>query len=435
MKKTLRIAALFAATFFVPAQSAFCAEPDDADVAPAGVPAAAPKLDAENVGEFSAALGKLWNAPVETMLSAWNFNFPRWEKTEAANEKSRGAHSLRLSRTKIFGVPAEQLKIEDERGVPAKIEIMFFNKGDSAATQGFGYNSGKTNKEKAEFVKDAWREDAEAVARALAPLGKARPCSIGAGKLRRRAEMRAHGGNAFFLDAEKDEYVRIVIVPENRAAELTSSVGTDRVKGNFSKNAERRENGDVLIGNIPMINQGEKGYCVPATVERVLRYFGVKNPDMHEIAELAGTHVGGGTSMAALVKGLSPVLKRQKLGFSSAKMSFTKIRQCADKGIPMIWCMYSVPAYRERLEENTRERAGETDFSARAKKLAAMKKLDLSYTELREYSHVCLIIGYNAKTKEICVSDSWGRGAEEEWIRFDDALAVSQSAPLYILKN
>ena len=31
-------------------------------------------------------------------------------------------------------------------------------------------------------------------------------------------------------------------------------------------------NGDVIIKNIPMINQGAKGYCSPATWERYLRY-------------------------------------------------------------------------------------------------------------------------------------------------------------------
>lgn len=431
MKPLLRTAAalLFSAAIFVPAADALRAAEN-----PAAVPAitAAEKLDLDDIEKFSGALENFWEMPLETALSTWNFGSARWEKAASPDETKRAVHSAWLFQREIFGVPAAQVKIEEEQGKPARIEIMFFNKGDSASE--FGIRR-KTQEEKEAFVKKNWRDGAEAVADALAPLGKARSCAIGAGKLRRRAEVREHGGNAFFLDAEKLEYVRIVIVPASRAQELTATTAAERVKGNFSVNTERRENGDVLIGNIPMINQGGKGYCVPATVERVLRYFGAENLDMHKIAELAGTGAGGGTTMPHLVRGISPVLKRQKLAFSTAKMSFGKIRQFTDKGIPMLWLMYSVDVYRDRLKETTQKRADEKDFSAWAKKLNAMKKLDLSGANLREHAHVCLIIGYNAKTKEICVSDSWGRGAEEEWIRFEDALAVSQAAPLYVLKN
>lgn len=34
----------------------------------------------------------------------------------------------------------------------------------------------------------------------------------------------------------------------------------------------RRKGGDIYIEGIPMVNQGQKGYCVPATVTRVLPY-------------------------------------------------------------------------------------------------------------------------------------------------------------------
>ena len=49
---------------------------------------------------------------------------------------------------------------------------------------------------------------------------------------------------------------------------------------------------------------------------------------------------------------------------------------------------------------------------------------------------MCLIIGYNLKTKEICVSDSWGDYAAEQWISFEDALYVSQkNVQLYSLEK
>ena len=38
-----------------------------------------------------------------------------------------------------------------------------------------------------------------------------------------------------------------------------------------------------------MVDQGQKGYCVPATVERVLRYYGINDLNMHQLAEAGKT--------------------------------------------------------------------------------------------------------------------------------------------------
>jgi len=40
--------------------------------------------------------------------------------------------------------------------------------------------------------------------------------------------------------------------------------------------------------------------------------------------------------------------------------------------------------------------------------------------------HVRMIIGYNEKTGEVAISDSWGRGSEERWMTMEEASAVSQ---------
>ena len=52
-------------------------------------------------------------------------------------------------------------------------------------------------------------------------------------------------------------------------------------------------NGDVLLETVPMVDQGQKGYCVVATAERVMRYYGVQ-VDEHELAELANSSATAG---------------------------------------------------------------------------------------------------------------------------------------------
>ncbi|MBR5050606.1 MAG: hypothetical protein IKX75_04645, partial [Desulfovibrio sp.] len=56
------------------------------------------------------------------------------------------------------------------------------------------------------------------------------------------------------------------------------------------------ERGGVWISGIPMVDQGDKGYCVVATLERLIRYYGGE-VSQHELAQLFNTADGGGTSI------------------------------------------------------------------------------------------------------------------------------------------
>ncbi len=58
-----------------------------------------------------------------------------------------------------------------------------------------------------------------------------------------------------------------------------------------------------------MVDQGEKGYCVVASVERVLRYYGA-TVDQHELAQIANSDAAGGTSMDAMLASLKRLTAR-----------------------------------------------------------------------------------------------------------------------------
>jgi hypothetical protein len=66
---------------------------------------------------------------------------------------------------------------------------------------------------------------------------------------------------------------------------------------------ERLAGGDVKLKDLPMASQGEKGYCVVASVERVLRYYGT-TVDQHELAQVANSDAIAGTSMDAMLASL-----------------------------------------------------------------------------------------------------------------------------------
>ena len=115
---------------------------------------------------------------------------------------------------------------------------------------------------------------------------------------------------------------------------------------------------------------------------------------------------------------------------SCGKLRFRSIVRSVDNGLPLIWALYSSPAYLERLKEVTALR-GKSGTPAQWKaKLKKLRKIPQSQDD----GHVCLIIGYNAMTDEIAVSNSWGPGAEIAWVRFADAAIADQGEDLYTLQ-
>ncbi len=396
---------------------------------------ALPKMEFSRADKFAEAIEPWWKAKdASDCVLAWREQAPRvfWEMSKSVGKDGRAVISAYLSGGKIWNIEAEQVKIETENNVPVRLEIMFFNKGDTATRSGMGYNSPASSERKARFSENAWDECLQRVTAALSVLGEKRRCSVGAGKLRRRAEAWQYGKTVFVLDAEKNEFVRVVAVPLERFGELTSSV-VERAKASAKlvENLKKNAFGDVWISGIPMVNQGQKGYCVPATIERVLRYYGIESLDMHKIAELSGTQIGGGTSVQEMINALAPVVKKNRLEFATQKLTFNKIRQSVDRGVPMIWTMFSTPEYMSRMRKISIARQDGADPATHAKRLSTLAPLAAE----KSNAHICLIIGYNAKTKEICVSNSWGESADKLWVRFDDALLVAQDPQVYLLKK
>lgn len=58
-----------------------------------------------------------------------------------------------------------------------------------------------------------------------------------------------------------------------------------------------KDNGDTVIGGVPMVDQGRKGYCAVASAERVFRYYGLQ-VDQHAMAQIAQSSSRLGTNSA-----------------------------------------------------------------------------------------------------------------------------------------
>jgi len=67
-----------------------------------------------------------------------------------------------------------------------------------------------------------------------------------------------------------------------------------------------------------------------------------------------------------------------------------------------------------------------TEPDAWAASLEPARKAAKDWRNDPESGHVCMIIGYNEKTGELAVSDSWGPQFAERWITAEEAKVVSQ---------
>ncbi len=313
---------------------------------------------------------------------------------------------------KVLGANIEQFNIEEIDGKVSQVDLVFFNKGDSV-------DGKKWTQQNQRKMKEQW-DSIEASLNNLA--GQPKKGSWGAGRVKNRALIWKTENFAFWLEFKPREFIILHITPPNsKGASTTNTASVTEFDGKV--NVKKDSNGDVYIHNIPMVDQGGKGYCVPATIERVLKYYNIQDVSMHKIADLCNTQVGGGTTIDSVMTDFRKVSNSFKLRMANvSSFSMNTVATMVDKGIPVFWTLFSTDEYIKRMIDNTKLRTSE-DFNNYMKIIKKQKKIDKKI----DGAHICLIIGYNHKSKELAVSNSWGEKFAITWIRFADAKVVGRN--------
>lgn len=325
------------------------------------------------------------------------------------------------------GCGVEEFRLFGKAGKLIRIDVMFLNKGDSV--------KGKvSNARRSGFSKQLQREQRELINGLTAAFGAPVNGVFGSGKQSKRMSYWFCREAAIAVELESREFLMLHIVPREQGGRRKTQSSTnrlDRAKIDLTKNIRREKNGDVFIEGVPMVDQGSKGYCVPATLERYFRYYGITDFDMHRIADAGKTKMGGGTTLTSAIGGLAPMLHDCRLHrVSCGKLRMRVVIRAIDEGTPLIWALYSSPDYLNRLKELNAARGDAKSSAEWQTQLRKMRKIPSS----KSGAHVCLIIGYNASTGEIAVSNSWGPGAEIAWVRFADAAVADGGEDLYVLQ-
>ena len=330
----------------------------------------------------------------------------------------------------VFGCPASEIRIYAARELVNKVDIILFNKGDNVAPG--GGDKKKAAKRVNAFRKELRRHHAKTEKLLRDRLGRPRRAFFGSGTMSKQLPAWDCGAHVLMMDYSEGEYLQFHIVPGSAAAEHRSRVsGEERAgtKDSYAGRVRHSDNGDVFISGVPMVNQGQKGYCVPATVERVMRYFGVAGVDMHKLAERFDTGGGGGTTIEGTVRGTRKLLADYGLRMrDSNRLRRQTIIRSVDTGLPVLWFHFSTPDFKERLDRSLSGRS-RVAIDEWKDQLAGLKRIRRAGSG----AHVALLIGYNRDTDEFAVSNSWGERYRIAWVRFADMEQADAKQSLYIV--
>ena len=177
-----------------------------------------------------------------------------------------------------------------------------------------------------------------------------------------------------------------------------------------------------------MVNQGSKGYCVPATAERVLTYYGIPQVSMHQLAKAAKTGKGGGTSYDSMLQAIRHMCRKYDLEIVIlGDLRIRTINKYINKGIPVFWGLnLNQEFFRLMMLSRTKRPSSQSP----EKWLNSIRKYKIPRSG---EGHLCLIVGCNARTSEIAISNSWGdKEIVPAWIPVKLALKVSQGITFII---
>ena len=337
---------------------------------------------------------------------------------------------------RILGVRPRSQALYGDLGFPSEISIVFANKGDAVAPELSLGNSDQVRQRQRQIdnvQRHIREEDKQLQATLTALLGDPVTERLGQGSSRETARRWDWRGHVFLLTAPRHEYVALRIRPATKV-ELVARIADADLREVLASQVVRRPNGDVVLSDIPMVNQGPKGYCVPATWERVMRYMGVP-ADMYVLAMAANTSEGGGTSLADISWGAKAAIRQagRRVDRISLRLTTRRVAKYIDQGLPVMWGMFSTEDFNQAAEGRMKSRLTMEDPALWAKELEGAREAAKDFQADAVAGHLCLITGYNEATGELALSDSWGPAFRERWVTEEEAQEVSQNS-FYVIK-
>ena len=264
-----------------------------------------------------------------------------------------------------------------------------------------------------------------------------------------RLEVNADGKRKKFTP----EFIRLNIARD--AKTLSSGSASDSItKSELRENIVTEEDGTVWLKNVPMVDQGQKGYCMPATLARIFAFYGMDKVDQHSLADLCDSSGSDGTTPDGMEEAMKNVCK-------SFRSKFIVLEDCATTA-KTVTDLYNKQAKRDDKQLMTpmssvfesadadvlrKARAGKANQVSKWLKdikkhvdtgtpviwlvMVGIYQEEIPLPQQRG-GHARLIIGYNLKNKTIIYTDSWGAMHARKTMPAADAIGMTMGR--YIIK-
>ncbi len=239
------------------------------------------------------------------------------------------------------------------------------------------------------------------------------------------------------------------IATTNKPSEMKATAAASDLK----KNVKKDDKGNVFIDGIPMVDQGQKGYCAVAVAETVLRYYG-SEVDQNMLAQIVDTATKGGTNpdtMFDMLKKTSTkfgVKVREVFGFDQGKFikllkEYNSVEKKEKKPKTTFQNWASIAGYYNQMDldilRQARVKEQKSDYAKFQKTIissidegcpllwALMLGMVKENPDLLQANggHMRVVKGYNKEKNEIVYSDTWGAGHEWKTMSMEDAWAVT----------
>ncbi len=396
------------------------------------------------------SLENLWSLKASDFMTLGSGLGYQW--TSGSKDSARVA----LSEREIFGRPVVESVVRFDGDMVKQVSLTLYARGDS----------GELTEERFDaLVRDAVAAISKASGVSFINRGKDPTNLVKAERL-----IWVNSQSQYLLEFSKTkaekargitfraEFIRLTVTAPEKKLGLLEGASKPQPEKFFGQRHVKKngDSGDVWISDIPMVDQGAKGYCVVATTERVMRYYG-KSVDANELAQLANSSATGGTNPVALYGALKNLVSRLRLRVRDTQVEETsadalkliadynriakknKVREIPHSGpvidIAGIYGSMDVSILKEVRSKNR------SDFERFRRRIEAEinQGVPLLWTVMlglipepnipqNAGGHMRLIIGYNAASEEVLFSDSWGAGHELKRMSMADAWAITRGA-------
>ena len=384
--------------------------------------------------------GAFWKLPQPDL-------FGKYFNGEPGGWVDKGKTQLRIAKPsiKIGDMSLGEMLVNWKDGAPQSMTVMMYNKGDNGA-----------------IGKDEFDKRLELIKESLTALTGIQPKEYRAS--RKEAVVKVNGwswiweNGAITLEINTSregrefeaEFIRMKAGPTEDS--IARGDASSRARKADIKQHVRKEGKRVVIQDIPMVDQGQKGYCVVATAARIFAYYGMDYVDQHELASLANTSADGGTNTAAMAENLKKIGTR----FQIRIKVLDSLANSRD--FRTLLKAYNRAAYKLKKEkvENEHDWSGFWDNAdGEVLKLAragSPSQVDRWLNAIKPYimagipvfwsvqlgivpeplrlsqtrgGHLRLITGFDEEKKTLIFSDSWGAAHTEKEMPLADAIAIT----------